>query len=85
MHNKDTVWANIGMRYLVLNACLGRCWHRFVHSPSKFGSYCLGDLAYSENHSCPASPLPNPLLLQTLEDLTPLSSHSLLNKFYTFS
>lgn len=38
MYNKDTVWANIGMHYLAINALLDRCWHHFAHSSSEFGS-----------------------------------------------
>lgn len=54
MHNKDFVWANIGMHYLAINAFLGRSyWPHLAHSPSKFESYCLGDLAYTENCSWP--------------------------------
>lgn len=58
MHLKDNVWANIGMRYLIINAFLGRCWHHFVHSSSEFGSYCLGDLAYIQKPELPPYPLP---------------------------
>lgn len=53
MHNKDMVWANIGMNYLVINALGRSSWHHPAHGSSKFGRYCLWDLAYNENHSCP--------------------------------
>lgn len=57
MHNKDLFWANIGMNDLVINALGRSSWHHLARSSSKFGSYCLGDLAYSENLSCPPHPL----------------------------
>lgn len=89
MHLKDTVQANIGMRYLIINAFLGRCWHHFVHSSSEFGSYCLGDLAYIRKPELP--PLPSSqipswqsstrVLSQTLAIVKislPLSSHTLM-------
>ena len=54
MRDGDTICTSTGMHYVSINALLSKnCWHPLSHSFSKFGSFCLGDLADTENLSCP--------------------------------
>ena len=53
MRDGDTICTSTGMYYVSINALLSKtCWHPLSHSFSKFGGFCLGDLADTENLSC---------------------------------
>ena len=54
MRDGDAICTSTGMHYVSINALLSKnCWYPLSHSFSKFGSFYLGDLANTENLSCP--------------------------------